>query len=144
MQDLPHRYRVEASAETEGDVRIASSGLADLATAPPVEFGGPGDRWSPETLLMAAVADCLVLSFRAVAKASSLPWSSLRCDAEGILDRVERTTRFTGITVRAVLSVPEGTDLEKAGRILDKAERACLISNSLACPVHLEPKVEVG
>lgn len=142
MQDFPHRYQVEASAESEGNVVIASNGLTDLTTAPPAEFGGPGDQWSPETLLVASVADCLVLSFRAIARASSLPWLSLRCEGDGVLDRVERTTRFTDITLRAHLVVPGGTSHDKALRVLDKAERSCLISSSLACPVHLEPHVE--
>jgi len=60
---------------------------------------GPGDRWSPETLLVGALADCFILTFRAVANASSLPWIRLRCEAEGVLDRVERMTRFTAVTL---------------------------------------------
>lgn len=144
MQDFPHQYRVEASAPSDGPVQLSSSGLADLSTAPPAEFGGPGDQWSPETLLVAAVADCTVLSFRAVARASKLPWTAIRCEAEGVLDRVERVTRFTGVTLHAFLTVPDGTDIDKARRVLEKAERGCLVSNSLACPVHLEPHIEAG
>jgi len=34
-----------------------------------------------------------------VANASSLPWIRLRCEAEGVLDRVERMTRFTAVTL---------------------------------------------
>lgn len=144
MQSYPHHYRVEAAAEAEGEVSVSSEGLSTLPTAPPAEFGGPGDRWSPETLLMGAVADCFVLTFRAVARASQLPWTRLRCEAEGVLDRVERTTRFTEIAVHAHLVVPEGTDPEKARRLLDKAERGCLVTNSLVAESKLEADVEVG
>jgi hypothetical protein len=56
-------------------------------------------------------------------------------------DRVERTTRFTGITVRAFLTIPTAADTEKAGQLLEKAERTCLITNSLVCAVKLEPNV---
>jgi organic hydroperoxide reductase OsmC/OhrA len=141
MQNRPHRYAVEASATSEGPVVVASNGLETLSTAPPAEYGGPGDRWSPETLLVAAVSDCFVLTFRAIARASHLQWVDLRCEAEGELDRVERTTRFTGMTLRAFLTIPAGADVEKAARLLEKAERACLITSSLVCPVKLEPRV---
>lgn len=144
MQAFPHRYRVEALATCEGLVTVASSGLDPLATAPPSEFGGPGDRWSPETLLVASVVDCFVLTFRAVARASSYGWIGLRCEAEGELDRVDRTTRFTRIVLRAFLEVPAAADFEKGERLLDKAERTCLVTNSLVCPVELEPHVSTA
>ena len=138
MQSFPHHYRVSARAGAQGEVALDSAGLASLASAGPAEFGGPGDRWSPETLLVGAVADCYVLSLRAVAEASQVAWTSIDCQAEGTLDRVDRTTRFTGIALRVELVVPAETDLAKADRILEKAKSACLISNSLACPVTLE------
>ena len=71
MERLPHLYRVEASARPEGPVALDSSGLETLSTAPPVQYDGPGDRWSPETLFIGAVVDCFALTFRAVAGASS-------------------------------------------------------------------------
>lgn len=143
MQPLPHRYAAEASAKSEGPIALVSKGLEPLSSAGPAQFGGPGDRWSPETLLVACVVDCFVLSFRAIARASSLAWIDLRCEGEGELDRVDRVMRFTEIAVRVFLTVPAGADLEKAARLLEKAERSCLISNSLACPVKLEPHVDV-
>lgn len=143
MQDFPHHYRASAMAEGQGDVALASPGLGGLRTASPAEFGGPGDRWSPETLLTGAVADCFILTFRAVARASRLPWESLRTDVTGTLDRIERTPQFTGFELHAYLSVPEGTSVEQAEQALAKAEKNCLVSNSLKGPVHLHAHVEV-
>jgi organic hydroperoxide reductase OsmC/OhrA len=143
MQDLPHVYSASAASAPEGEVMLASTGLAAIASAPPVEFGGPGNRWSPETLLVAAVADCFTLSFRAVAAASKLAWTSLDVHATGTLDKVERATRFTKVEVRAALRVPAGVDAARAQRLLERAEQICLISNSLVCPRHLEASVEV-
>jgi peroxiredoxin-like protein len=142
MQPFPHRYAVEAGATITGDVTLESERLPALKSASPAEFGGPGDRWSPETLVVAAVADCFVLTFRAIAGMSQLPWTSLRCEAAGTLDRVDRVTRFTEITVRARLQVPGGTDEAKARRLLEKTEQSCLISNSLNAAVHLEAEVQ--
>jgi organic hydroperoxide reductase OsmC/OhrA len=144
MQEFPHVYRVSAAAGPEGEVALGSEGLEGIRSAAPVEFGGPGGRWSPETLLVAAVADCFVLSFRAVAEASKLAWTALDVSASGTLDRVERTMRFTRVDVRAALRVPGGVDAARAQRLLERAEQVCLISNSLACPRHLEASVELS
>ena len=132
MDPYPHYYAVHAAAETEGTVAISAAQLPPLQTAPPTQYGGPGDQWSPETLLVAAAADCFVLTFRAIARASSLAWSSLICDADGKLDRTDGITRFTELTLRARLVLAAGADVERARRLLEKAEKACLITNSLA------------
>lgn len=141
MKDLPHHYNVVSSARPDGDVSLASGSTAPILSAPPAEFGGPGDKWSPETLLVAAVADCLILTFRAIARASKLTWIELKCEAEGTLERVEGTTKFTGFVVRATLSIPQDTDETRAHRLLQKAEEACLITNSLSGTTHLEASV---
>lgn len=144
MQPFPHHYFATATAAPDGDVRLDSEGLPTLATAAPEAFGGPGDRWSPETLLVGAIADCFILTFRAVAQATSLPWTGLSCEAEGTLDRVERVNLFTEIRVRATLQVPPGTDEAQALSTLERAERLCLITNSLSASTHLDARVEVA
>lgn len=95
-------------------------------------------------MLVAAVADCYVLSFRAVAEASGLVWDSVACECEGTLDRVDRVNRFTAITNRVRLTVPVGTSEDKARKVAEKAEQVCLISNSLTAERHLELTVEVS
>jgi organic hydroperoxide reductase OsmC/OhrA len=141
MQEFPHIYRAVVDALPDGDIPLTASGLPTLQTASPAEFGGPGGRWSPETLLTGAVADCFVLTFRAVARASKLPWSSLHCEVRGTLDRLDHATQFTGFDLVARLDVPEGVDSGLALKALDKAERSCLITNSLKGAVHLHPTV---
>ena len=99
MQDFPHHYRCVATANADQSrVRVSSQGLEDLTTDVPREFGGPGDRWSPEALLIAAVADCFVLTFRAMAAPSQIKWYALDCDASGTLERVDRASRFTPVS----------------------------------------------
>lgn len=143
MQEFPHHYVVAAAAGVDGDVVLNSPRLTALASASPAEFGGPGDKWSPETLLVASVADCFILTFRAIARASKLPWQAVQCQVTGTLDRVERVMSFTAFTVNASLQVPAGTDHARAKQLLEKAERGCLITNSLKAEVHLNASVEV-
>lgn len=142
MKALPHHYRVRSAAGPDGEVRLDSAGLEPLPTHAPAEFGGPGDRWSPETLLVGAIADCFVLSFRAVARSAHLPWIGLDCEVEGVLDRVEGVTRFTAFALQAHLQVPEGVDPDAADRALHRAEQVCLISNSLSGRRELHTRVE--
>ena len=61
MQEFPHRYSVTAAGAVDGDVELTAERVPGLRSASPAEFGGPGDRWSPETLLVGAVADCFIL-----------------------------------------------------------------------------------
>jgi peroxiredoxin-like protein len=144
MEPFPHHYSVTANATGDSNVTLKATDLPEIVTAPPAEFGGPGDKWSPEALLVAAVADCFILSFRAIARASKLEWTAIECSASGTLDRVERVTRFTAIGVDATLTVPEGTDVEKAEKLLHKAEQSCLITNSLIADSTLNAQVQVG
>jgi organic hydroperoxide reductase OsmC/OhrA len=141
VQELPHHYVVAASADAESNVRIESKGLDSLESAGPAEFGGPGDLWSPETLLVAAVADCFILTFRAIARASRMEWLSLHCDVVGDLDKIERKSQFVGFQLRVRLEVPEGVREDKARRLLEMAEKGCLITNSMKAPSHLETEV---
>lgn len=144
MHPYPHHYLVRASAAPTGDVPIDAERLPTLQTAPPAEFDGPGDRWSPEALLCAAVADCFLLSFRAIARASKFDWQQLECSVEGKLDRVDGKSRFTHMLVKAALRVPPGTDEARAVKLMEKAEQACLVSNSLLAERHLEATVVAG
>ncbi|MGI9265819.1 MAG: OsmC family protein [Gammaproteobacteria bacterium] len=143
MQDLPHLYRVSASAEGAANVTLSAKGLPDLETAGPPEYGGPGDVWSPETLLVGAVADCFILSFRGIARSARLEWLTLDCEAEGDLDKIEKFTQFTGFRVKAKLTIPADGNEKKAHVILEKAEKYCLISNSMKAGTELEAEVVV-
>ena len=143
MQPFPHHYSVAARAAAQGDVTLTGDRLPAIPSAPPTEFGGPGDRWSPETLMVAAVADCFVLTFRGIAGVSRFPWVALDCDVTGTVERVERVTQFTALEVRARLRVPAGANEDQARRLLAKAEETCLVTNSLKVRPHLDAVVEI-
>jgi peroxiredoxin-like protein len=138
MTDLPHTYRVKSAGAATGNLTTRAENLPDFAVAPPLQFGGPGDQWSPEDLLMASVSNCLILSFRAIARASQLEWSSIECESVGTLDRVERKVQFTHIVSKMQLCIPKTESKEKAEKLLKKAEGACLISNSISCEARIE------
>ena len=131
MQSYPHHYTSTAAALAAGSVTISAPGLPSLETAPPPQFDGPAGFWSPETLLTAAVADCFVLTFRAVARAARFDWIALECRVTGKLERTEGQSRFTHFETSTRLTVPPGSDAAKARRLLEQAEHGCLVANSL-------------
>jgi len=140
--NLPHSFTANATATPTGSVPVSVKNLPTIQSAPPVEFGGPGDQWSPEDLLVAAVADCFVLSFRAIAAASKFEWGTISCSVTGKLDKVERAIQFTHLDITARLTIPTGVDAERAKKLLEKSEMACFISNSLKATKQLITEIE--
>jgi organic hydroperoxide reductase OsmC/OhrA len=143
MHPYPHRYRVQAQGATTGSVRVVGELLPTLETFPPPEFGGPSGYWSPESLLVASIADCYILSFRAVARASKLEWQSLSVEVEGVLDRVEGVTRFVGFTLSPRLFICSSDREHLARNVLEKSKRVCLITNSLTAECNVLPEISV-
>ena len=141
MKPLPHRYEVTLVGGPTGYAALSAPEGLTLPAAPPLDFDGPGDAWSPEQLLLAAVETCFLFTLRAVAEASRLKFLSLDLRAEGTVDRQDGAVRFTEIVLRPRLTLPPGEDPRRAVRVLEKSERACLVSASLATPIRLEPEI---
>ena len=131
MHAYPHLYTASAAAGPSGGVAVTSPGLPEIATAPPPEFDGPGGTWSPEALLCASLADCFILTFRALAKGSKFEWIGLDCRVDGVLEKADGVTRFTKYTTYATLKVARESDVAKGRTLLERAERYCLVSNSV-------------
>ena len=117
--------------------------MPPLRSAPPKDYDGPGDAWSPEHLLLAAVETCFMFTFQAVAQASKFDFLSLELSGSGTVDRKDGATRFTEIILKPKLRLPKGTDPERARRMLEKGEKTCLVTASLSVPIRLEAEIEV-
>jgi organic hydroperoxide reductase OsmC/OhrA len=141
MKPFPHYYSARLSGGPFAYAELTAGGAPALRMAPPPQFDGPGDAWSPEQLFLAAVESCFFFTLRAVARTSKLEFNTLKLEAEGIVDRADRVTRFTGIVLRAVLTVPAGTDRAAALTVLEKTKSACLVSASISTPIRLEAEI---
>jgi organic hydroperoxide reductase OsmC/OhrA len=141
MHPFPHRYSVNALAAPAGVVTLRGQELEDIQSSAPPEFDGPPGNWSPETLFVASIADCYILSFRAVATASKLDWIEIDCAAEGTLEKTAEGNMFTRIDLDVGLRIPAGADAARAERLLEKAEKVCLVSNSIKSEVHLKLRI---
>ena len=141
MKPLPHHYDVHLTGGPSGYAQLSTQGVPELRTAPPSDYDGPGDAWSPEHLLLASVQACFLFTLRAIARLSKVEFTSLELDASGTVDRQDGVTRFTEIVLRPRVTVPPGTDHERARHVLEKSEKTCLVSASLSTRIRLEPEI---
>ena len=139
-----HEYRIEAiGAGGRNGVVHAEGILPAISFSPPPEFQGEVGRWTPEHFLVAAVASCFIGTFEGMAQTSRLEFDSLRLAAEGVLTKQDNGWRFTEIRLRPAVTLRKEEDRDRAIRLLEKAEKACLIARSLQCKVTLFPAVKV-
>ena len=102
-----------------------------------------GGIWSPEHLFAAAVNSCLMTTFLAVAENSKLEFVSLNSTAIGTLDKVDGKYMMTAVTLRPTLVIRNAELAEKAKKVLDMSEKACLISNSIKSTIIFEPVIKI-
>lgn len=142
----PHKYQVDLSWSSDRKGEVSSPVLdqkIEVATPPEFPKGMPG-IWSPEHLFTAAVSSCFMTTFLAIAENSGLEFTSLSCPAEGILAKKDGKFAMTEVILKPVLSIPNEADREKAEKVMQKAEKACLISNSINSEVKMQTEVLIS
>lgn len=141
--ELPYYYETEAEWSGGVNASMRSPGLPTLDIAPPPEFEGREGFWSPEHLYVASVNACFVMTFLAVARFSKLDIAGFSSRAEGKLDKAAGAGfEITEILIRPTLILRHSEDLERAGRLLEKAKNNCLISKSIKTVVTLQPEID--
>lgn len=140
---VEHNYDVRVQWVAGRKGKMSSEELAstiEVATPPQFPKGVAG-IWSPEHLFVAAVNSCLMTTFLAIAENSNLEFSYFDCSASGKLEMAEGKYMITEVTLAPVVTVLHEKDKERAERVLQKSEAACLISNSVKSKIIFEPKV---
>ena len=143
--ETDHRYRV-AAWWASGKTGLAKSDSTPNAIhfAAPPQFGGVHGRWTPEDLLMAALASCYTTTFHAMAGYSKLEYTDLSVEAEGVVHKTTSGYRFEAITLRPSLTITHEEHRERAHLLLLKAKGLCLVSRALSEEPAFEPHIEIG
>ena len=143
--DAIHKYEVRAKATRVRSGVIASDAIPQLInfSAPP-EFAGEARVWTAEHFFVASLVACFVSTFSGMSDISKFNFLSLEVEAEGILERDATGWKFSEIKLRPFLKVAQEKDHDRGARLLEKAERTCLIARSITAKVTLEPVVEVA
>ena len=139
-----HAYRV-AAWWTSGRTGLAKSDSAPNAIhfTAPTEFGGLEGRWTPEELLLAAVAGCYTTTLRAIAGTAQFNFTDLQVEASGVVRKAESGYSFTEIVIRPNLKIASSEERERALDLLRKAEKLCLVSRAIGTPLKFEPQLEI-
>ena len=140
-----HTYRTTArwTGRRAGEVRAEGVSEALRLSAPPEFHGEPG-FWSPESLLLAAANTCLLTTLVAIAEFSKVELAGVEIGGEAHLERVPgQGYRFTEVVLRPVVTLVHEADREKAQRLLEKAEKSCIVARSLQVPLQVEPTLRV-
>lgn len=140
---MSHQYNVNLKWNSERVGEVSSPELnskIEVATPPQFPKGVEG-IWSPEHFFTAAVNSCFMTTFLAIAENSRLEFKEFNCNAVGVLDQVDGKYLMTEVILNPTLLITKEEDKEKALRVLDKSEKACLISNSINSKVSLNPTV---
>ncbi|HZP16579.1 MAG TPA: OsmC family protein [Terriglobales bacterium] len=140
-----HTYRVIAwwSSGRTGLAKSDSAPNAIHFTAPP-EFGGLEGRWTPESLLLCAIAGCYTTTFRAIAEYSKFEYADLEVQVEGTIQKVESGYAFSEIIIRPNLSIGNEDDHARGLRLLQKTKALCLVGRALSVPQTFEPHIQVN
>lgn len=148
----PHYYNIDISWNADRRGMMCSPELSinnkeantciEVATPPEFPKGIPG-IWSPEHLFTAAVSSCLMTTFLAVAENSKLDFIDFKCRSKGKLEQVDGKFVMSEIILEPTVTISDEKDRQRAEKVLQKSEAACLISNSIKSNVTMIPTITV-
>ena len=133
---FPLAYEIELTKSNGEPIALASGRRPVLTVTPPPDFGGTDAQWSPEHLLVSALAACFTTTFVAIAERAKVHIGAIRCKATGMLDRVGGAIAFAAMELAVEVRVV-GDDVARTRLLLDDAKARCFVANSLRCPVDL-------
>ncbi|MBD3411039.1 MAG: OsmC family peroxiredoxin [Ignavibacteriales bacterium] len=144
MSDEKHTYETTVAFSGEKIGELTSEGLPNIEVASPPEFQGAEGVWTPEHLFVASANVCLATTFAAIAKFSKLEYESYEAEATGTLERRDGKFEITKIEIRPTVVVTKERRKQRAERIVEKAEQACLVTRSMKTTVTAKPTIIVN
>ncbi len=151
-----HEYRVGltwtgnrgtgTSGYRDYDRAVTLSGTAkpDLLASADPHFRGDGTRWNPEELLLAALAECHLLSYLHAAVSTGVIVVDYSDEATAAMTTRGNSGRITSATLRPRVTVADPAMVDAARAAHALAHQWCFIANSVAFEVHLEPETLVA
>jgi organic hydroperoxide reductase OsmC/OhrA len=126
------------------------TGLAKCESSPntihfseAAELGGLQGRWTPEQLLLCALAGCFTTTFHDIARAAKFDYTDLEVEIEGSVRRSRAAgCNFNEILIRPRLTVHSEEEREAGLNLLRRTKSICMISRAITVPQTLEPTVE--
>lgn len=152
-----HRYALTATwtgdrgSGTSGyrdyarDVTISIDGKPDLLASADRPFRGDPGRWNPEDMLIAALAECHLLSYLHACVTAGVVVTSYRDEATGVMREDGRGGgAFAEVVLHPQVTVADASMIEAAEQAHHQAHDWCFIANSVNFPVRHEATVTVA
>jgi organic hydroperoxide reductase OsmC/OhrA len=152
-----HHYRVdvrwtgnrgEGTRDYRGYSReheVTAEGPPMLAGSADSTFHGDADRWNPEQLLLAALAQCHMLSYLHMAVKNGVTVTAYEDAAEGTMRlNPDGSGEFVSAILRPRVRITDATQKHLAQSIHADAAAACFIARSVNFPVDHEPVVVIN
>jgi len=128
--------------ESGKSAKTIFSGPGELEIGPAPEFNGNPKTLNPEEMFVAAINSCIMTTFFYFARKSNIEILSYHSDAQGQIEKQADGFRFTNVEVRVNVTLAQERLAEKVRQLGALAEKYCLVSRSVACPVHYELEVK--
>jgi len=137
-----HHFHLQA-AWTGGRNSVGTIDAGNLKTkiSIPAEMDGPGVGTNPDEMLLGAAATCYVITLAAMIERAKLPLKEMSHDAEGIVDVTNGVFTYKKIIHRptvVLLDTATEKDHKRLSRLVEKAEKSCMISRAIQGNVELE------
>jgi organic hydroperoxide reductase OsmC/OhrA len=139
-------YLFKNTVFKKGDetAKTAFSGPGQLGVGPAPEFEGSSETLNPEEMFVAAINNCLMTTFFYFVRKSNVEVLLYYSDAQGQIEKQADGFRFTNVQVRAEVTLARQEFAEKVRQFGDLAEKYCLVSRSVNCPVQYELEVKTA
>lgn len=132
------------STWTEGrSGTLGSEGKPTLKISSPPEFKGERGVWTPEDLFVGSVEMCHMTTFLSFAAQKKIAIVSYRSHANGVLEYIDGDYRFTRIVIFPTITVGHEVVETEVHALLREAEKHCLVANSIASIVEVNPTIIV-
>lgn len=136
-------FRTSVSWKSERSGALTANGKPPIQVSTPQEFKGNPNEWSAEDLFIAAVEICHMQTFLAYAAQHSIAVVSYASHANGVLEFIDGDYRFTRIVIFPTIGIPEPGSETVVHGLLREAEKHCLVANSIASIVEVNPTIIV-
>ena len=122
--------------QEEKPAKISMSGVREAEVGPPPVYGGSELALNPEEMFVAAINSCIMLVFYHFAEKLRIEVLSYNSEAQGKVEKTKNGLRFTSVEVKAKVLLSDNNQAEKIEEVAQLAEKYCLVSGSVACPVE--------
>lgn len=112
-----------------------------LHVATPQEFGGEGREWSPEHLFLSSISSCFMSTYLFFTKSLNFEITNLECTIIGQVELIDGKYQFTNISLFPKIYVANEELREKANFAMVKAQKYCLVTNSIKTDIIYNPEV---